>query len=151
MVGDDEVTEGESITLNITAVSLFVSFFMVKKYRLIRVSAPRLYVVSLFLITSLPTSLQRTRSCMISPTFVNFTSSTTQVSVTIGGVLDEVPELAEMVTISFIAASANVQDFDYNVTVVDATGEGPTVLCVCMYIPSVDMCTVRLFASNYIL
>ena len=67
---------------------------------------------------------------MISPTFVNFTSSTTQVSVTIGEVLDEEPELAEMVTISFITASANVQDFDHSITVRDATGEGPTVLCV---------------------
>ena len=83
---------------------------------------------------------------MISPTFVNFTSTTTQVSVTIGGVLDEVPEGNETVTIIFTTTSANVQDFDYNVTVVDATGEGPTVLCV-----SVDMCTVRLFPSNYIL
>ncbi|CAI8054914.1 hypothetical protein GBAR_LOCUS29959, partial [Geodia barretti] len=65
---------------------------------------------------------------MISPTFVNFTSSTTQVSVTIGEVLDEEPELAEMVTISFITASANVQDFDHSITVRDATVihvEGP--------------------------
>ena len=73
---------------------------------------------------------------MISPTYVDFTSSTTQVSVTIGGVLDGEPELAEMVTIRFTAASANVQDFDHSITVIDATGEVPTVLCVvyCMLV-----------------
>ena len=70
---------------------------------------------------------------MISPTYVDFTSTTTQVSVTIGGVLDGEPEENETVTIRFTTASANVQDFDYTITVVDATGEGPTVLCVCVY------------------
>ena len=83
---------------------------------------------------------------MISPTYVDFTSSTTQVSVTIGGIPDTEPELTEMVTISFTTASANVEALEYTITVIDATGEGPTVLCV-----SVDMCTVRLFPSNYIL
>ena len=86
---------------------------------------------------------------MISPTYVDFTSTTTQVNVTIGGVPDTEPEGNETVTIIFTTASANVQDFNYTITVIDATGEGPTVLCVCM--PSVDMCTVCLFPSNYIL
>ncbi|CAI8027895.1 Protein sidekick-2, partial [Geodia barretti] len=97
VVGDSEVTEGENITLNITAVGPFVENFMVN-------------------IQADPAD-----KVMISPTFVNFTSTTTQVSVTIGGVLDEVPEGNETVTIIFTTTSANVQDFDYNVTVVDAT------------------------------
>ena len=47
--------------------------------------------------------------------------------------MDGEPEENETVTIRFTTMSANVQDFDYNVTVIDATGEGPTVLCLCIY------------------
>ena len=58
MVGDSEVTEGESITLNITAVGSFENF-------VVNIEADPgecpMSVVQ-FLTTSLPTALQRTRS-----------------------------------------------------------------------------------------
>ena len=66
--------------------------------------------------------------------------------------MDGEPEENETVTIRFTTMSANVQDFDYNVTVIDATGEGPTVLYVytvcrpvyCMFV-SKQLHTVGVF------
>ena len=59
VVGDSEVTEGENITLNITAVGPFVENFMVNIQ-----ADPGECPMSVvqFLTTSLPTALQRTRS-----------------------------------------------------------------------------------------
>ncbi|CAI8030091.1 hypothetical protein GBAR_LOCUS17053, partial [Geodia barretti] len=121
VVGGSEVTEGENITLNITAVGPFVENFMVN-------------------IQADPAN-----EVMISPTFVDFTSSTTQVSVTIGGIPDTEPELTEMVTISFTTTSANVQALEYTITVIDATGEGPTVLCVCVCVCVCPLLTCVLY------
>ena len=59
MVGDSEVTEGENITLNITAVGPFVENFTVN-IQADPGECPASVVQ--FLTASLPTALQRTRS-----------------------------------------------------------------------------------------